>query len=889
MMTALYRWLLRSYPPTFRVRFGHELVEAFDAGLRASRTRGLIPTVAFIVTRLADVVGSGIAERRAERRAPPSPGHSAGFDSGVARAWLQDLRLATRAMHRQPGASLVIIATLAVGIGANTTVFSVLDVVLLRPLPYRDADRLVRVHTDNDPLKISGGPASHPDFIDWRAADVFEDVGIYQLGNSVIRTGHASDRVPSAAASASLFSTLGVQPVIGRLPSAAEDRPGKQPVVLLTEAIWRHRFGSDPGILARPVIIDGKPLTVVGVLPASFVFQTDPEFWTTFEDDGDVSTRANRYLNVIARMRLGVPAAQVNERLRAICFQLERAYPDSNKGWRASVVPWQESEVSESRPQLVLLSGSVGLVLLIGCSNVAMLLLVQGARRSRELAVRAALGAGRRRIVSQLLTESLVLSLVGGAVGVGLAAWWVSLIAQFGPRNIPRLADTAISERVLLFALAASCASAVLFGVVPALRSSRPDVSALLQDAARTATPGRRRRTLSHALLIGETAISLLLVVWSALLVKSFVSLVNADAGFRIDHLLTFHLPMPTAKFLVGDQYQRDRVQQYFENVVAHLEARPDVESAAATLELPLAGGGYRVWQGFEITGHPQTGRQKTLAVSNNVTPSFFTTLQMPVLAGRRLTARDDRAAPPVTVVSEAFARTFLPGENPLGQHIRFESDTRQWEIVGVVGDLRPDGLDSKPNPTVYKPFAQDPKPFMAIVVRTRTDPAALGASLTSELLAIDQDVPPYRVRPAEDLVAQSLSARRFATVLMATFAAAALTLALVGLYAVVSHLVTQRTPEIGLRVALGASRAGVLGSVLRQALGPSCIGLSVGVVTAILAAPAIQRFLYGVEPLDPVVLLLVPVALLGACIIASLVPAHRAVRIDPLVALRTE
>jgi putative ABC transport system permease protein len=390
-------------------------------------------------------------------------------------------------------------------------------------------------------------------------------------------------------------------------------------------------------------------------------------------------------------------------------------------------------------------------------------------------------------------------------------------------------------------------------------------------------------------LLIGETAISLVLVVWSALLVRSFVSLVNVDAGFRIDHLLTFQLPMPTAKFLIGDQYQRDRVQRYFEDVVAQLEARPDVVSAAATLELPLAGGGYRVWQGFEIAGHPQTGRQKTLAVSNHVTPQFFTTMQMPVRAGRGLSARDNAAAPPVAVVSEAFARAFLPRESPLGQHIRFESDTRQWEIVGVIGDLKPDGLDSTPNPTVYKPFAQDPKPFMAIVVRTRTDPAALGASLSSELLEIDQDVPPYRIRPAGDLVARSLSARRFGTVLMATFAAAALTLALVGLYAVVSHLVTQRTPEIGLRIALGASQAGVLGLVLRQALGPSCIGLIVGTAIAVLAAPAMRRFLYGVGPLDPVVVLLVPVALVGACILASLVPAHRALRIDPAVALRTE
>jgi putative ABC transport system permease protein len=516
-----------------------------------------------------------------------------------------------------------------------------------------------------------------------------------------------------------------------------------------------------------------------------------------------------------------------------------------------------------------------------------MLLLVRGARRGREIAVRAALGAGRRRIVSQLLIESLVLSLVGGAVGVGLAAWWVSLIARFGPRDIPRLAEASIDGRVLLFALAASCASAVLFGLVPALQLSRPDVNALLQDVGRSATPGRTRRTLSRALLIGETAISLVLIVGSALLVKSLAALVQVGAGFRIDHLLTFHLPMPTSKFLIGDQYQRDRVRSYFEDVVARLEARPDVVSAAATLELPLGGGGYRLWQGFEVTGHPETGVQKTLVVYNNVTPHFFATMEMPVRTGRVLTEQD-RAAP-VAVVNEAFARAFLPGENPIGRHIRLESHPTLLEIVGVVGDLKPDGFDSQPNPTVYKSFAQDPKPFMAIVVRTRTEPAALAASLSGELLKIDTDVPPYRVRSAEELVARSLSARRFGTMLMAAFAIAALTLALVGLYAVVSNLVAQRTREIGLRVALGASPAGVLASVLRQALGPSCIGLVLGTAVAGLAAPTMRGLLYGVEPLDPFVMVVVPVALAGACILACLVPAHRALRIDPVIALRTE
>jgi hypothetical protein len=399
-VNTLYRVLLRCYPPAFRARFGDELVGAFEAGFRASRERGVIPSVIFAVTRLADAASSEFAERWAERSATHLAVHPSGFETRSARWWLQDLRFAMRVMRRQPGFSVVVISTLALGIGANTAVFSVLDVVLLQPLPYANADRLVHVETDNGPLRISGGPASYPDFVDWRAADLFEDIGIYQVGNSVIRIGDSSERVQSAAASASLFSTLGVPPVIGRLPSADEDRPGTQPVVLLTEGLWRRRFASDPNILSRPVPINGKPLLVVGVLPASFVFQSDPEFWTTFEDDGDVTTRANRYLDVIARMRPGEPRTLVNERLKVICARLDQVYADSNKDWRASVVPWQESQVSAARPQLVLLAGSVGLVLLIGCSNVAMLLLVRGARRAREFAVRAALGAGRHRVAT---------------------------------------------------------------------------------------------------------------------------------------------------------------------------------------------------------------------------------------------------------------------------------------------------------------------------------------------------------------------------------------------------------------------------------------------------------------------------------------------------------
>ena len=565
-MNTFYRLLLHCYPPAFRARFGDELACAFDAGLRGSWMRGVLPVVTFAVTRLADAVTSGFAERWVQRRRARLDRYSGG---PIYRGrwwwqdlWWQDLRFAFRAMRRRPSFSMLVVSTLALGIGGATAVFSVVDVVLLRSLPYPNADRLVHLETRNAALQVSGGPASYPDFVDWRAAELFEDVGIYQIGNAVIRPGDLAERLRSAAASASLFSTLGVQPIIGRLPSAEEDRPGTRPVVLLTEGLWRRRFGSDAGILSRAVTIDGKSLTVVGVLPDTFVFPGDPEFWTTFEDDGDLTTRANRYLNVIGRLRPGMAITQVNERLDTLCARLDQLYGTSNHGWRARVVPLQESQVGDARPQLVLLAGSVALVLLISCSNVAMLLLVRGAARAKELAVRVALGAGRVRIVSQLLTESLVLSLVGGSVGVGLAVWCVSLFAQFGPPDIPRLAETAVNGRVLIFALITACAAALLFGCLPALHSSSPDVNPLLQDISRSATPGRRHRLVGYALLIAETALTVVLIVASALLVKSFVRLGDVNAGFRLDHLLTFHVPLPTTKFLANGEYQRDRVRQ---------------------------------------------------------------------------------------------------------------------------------------------------------------------------------------------------------------------------------------------------------------------------------------------------------------------------------------
>jgi putative ABC transport system permease protein len=801
----------------------------------------------------------------------------------------QDLRYAGRMLRKNPVFMIAVILTLALGIGANTAIFSVVDLVLLRPLPYRDPARLVHIETKNSPLHISSGPASYPDFLDWRASGIFEDAGIYLIGNSILRVGDGSQRVQSGAASASFLSLLGVRPMIGRLPLPEEDRPSVNPVVLLSENLWRRQFGGDPSIVGRTVNLGGKPLVVIGVLPSSFVFERDPELWQTFELTGELEPRDNRFLDVLARLRPGDSLQQADSRLAALCIHLAEQYPKSNQDWSADPFPWQESQVGHFRTQLLVLLGAVCLVLFICCGNVATLLLVRGTGRLREIAVRSALGASRTRIVRQLLTENLFISLLGGSLGVALAAWCVSLFARYGPADIPRLAQAHVDLRILLFALSLSILTTLLFGLGPALQLSRPEVNAALQESGKSSTASRRRSLLRSALLAGETALSLVLLVGAALLVKSFIRLTSVDPGFRTDHLLTFHLPLPTNKFLTNGKYLKTQVVQYYEQVVEHLEHRPQVESAAATSELPLGGGGYRTWQGFALPRHPATAISKTLCVGQIVTPHFFRAMGIPLRAGRPFSASDDMTGLPVAIINETFARKYFPGENPIGQQVQLEGSPAMLEIVGVTGDVKPDGLDSESNPEVYAPHAQQPKPYMAIVVRTKTDPLSLAATVRDELMRIDRDVPPYRVRSAEHILDLSLAERRFSMTLMTAFAFIALILASIGLYGVISYRVAQSTREIGIRMALGARPADVLTLVLSLGLAPSVLGLAIGLVLSFGLTRLMSSLLYEVKPLDPIVLAVAPLALAAVSVLACLLPARRALHVDPVTALRYE
>jgi putative ABC transport system permease protein len=801
----------------------------------------------------------------------------------------QDLRYAGRMARKSPFFTTLAILTLALGIGANTAIFSVVDTVLLRPLPYRDAARLVRVETRNDPLQIHNGPASYSDFGDWKASGVFEDSGIYVIGNSLVRVGANTERLPSGTATASLLSTLGVRPLLGRLPLPEEDKPGANPVTLLAESLWRSRFGADRAVVGRSIDVDGKPSVVVGVLPASFVFERDPELWITFELDEDLTARQNRFLAVLARLRPGESIQEADSRLTALCSHLSAQYPNSNKGWSANAFRWQESMAGPVRPELLVLLGAVCLVLFICCGNVAMLLLVRGIGRAREIGLRTALGASRPRLAMQLLTENLLLSLVGGGLGAALAAWCVSLLVRYGPRDIPRLSQVHVDARVQLFALALSILTPLLFGLGPALQLSRPDVNAALQEGGKSSTVGRRRALLRTGFLIAEMALSLLLLAGAGLLVKSFLRLASVEPGFRPDHLLTFQLELPSSKFLAGGQFLEAKVAHYYQEVFDRLERLPDVESAAGALDIPMAGGGYRPWGGFAVPQNPATAISKTLYVRQIITPHYFRAMSIPLETGRGFTERDTKNSPLVTIVNQAFAGKYLAGLNPVGQSVQLEGAPVLSQIVGVVGDVKPDGLDSGANPEVYKPYAQAVTPFLMIAIRTKVDPLRLIAAVKGQLRDLDRDVPAYRFRTGEQVLALSLAERRFSMALVALFALLALLLAAIGLYGVVSYTVTQSTREIGIRLALGATARDVFLVALRQGLVPSLLGLAIGLALSIGLTPLMSHLLYQVRPLDAGVFTLVSLALLAVSSSASVVPARRATRVDPVMALRYE
>jgi putative ABC transport system permease protein len=800
---------------------------------------------------------------------------------------LQDLRLACRMLTKAPAFTALVVVILGLGIGVNTAIFSIVYAVALKPLPFPEPSRLVSVEGGRS---SSSDPAlAYPDFVDFhQQATSFERMGGY-AGGAVTLTGYGeADGLDASFVTGEFFQTLGVQPLTGRPFTVSDNVKGAAPVAILSEGLWRRRFAADPAILGRGITLDSTGFTVVGVMPASFEFpyQVDrPEIWLPMAADpfvaGLMDGRGASFMNAVGRLRPGVTAAQAAGELAAIAARLAQQYPTSNAGRTVTAVPLRDDIVGDYRRGLVLLLGAVGVVLLIACANVANLLLARGAARQKEMAIRIALGAGRVRLIRQLLIESLALSIAAGIVGVILAMWGIAALVAATPLEIPRLQAARIDTVVLTFTTLVSMATGIVFGVAPALQLSRPDHGDALNDAGRGSSGASAART-GRALVVAEIALSLVLLSGAGLLVRSFLHLQRVEPGFTPQRAATMQLLLP------GSRYPDQQAQvRFFRQLADRAASAPGVRSAAVATTLPMSGS--NLGAGFTIDGRPLANpADRPTAAGFAISPDYLATMGIPLVRGRAFTAHDDENAPPVAIINEAMARRFWPGEDPIGRGLSSYGGVSR-EVVGVVGDVKTRELSEAAGPQLYTPFPQTPWPFLAVVARTDGDPAALTATLRQAVAAVDPDLAAGDVRTIDDYLTQAVATPRFNATLIAGFAALALFLAGCGLYGVMSYSVAQRTREIGIRMALGAQPTDVRGMVVSQALRMGVTGLVIGVFAALAAARLLAGLLFDISPSDPATLATVCGMLLSVVLVAAYFPARRATRVDPMVALRSE
>jgi putative ABC transport system permease protein len=797
---------------------------------------------------------------------------------------LKDIRFAIRGLIKRPGFTVVAVLTLALGIGANTAIFSVINGVLLRPLPFAEADKLVRVYEKRLKLGRQRNVASAPDFIDWRNQNrVFEDIAAYAPWSTNLTGGDEPMRLSGTVTSASLFSVLGVRPQLGRTFLAEEDQPNGNRVVMLSHGLWQRRFGSDPGVVGRSIVLNGASFTVVGVMPSGFEFPSkETELWAPLGlDPSNQEGRGSHYLDVVARLKPGVTLQQAQSNMDAIAGELEKQY-QVNTGHGVNIFPLYEEIVGSVRTALLVLLGAVGLVLLIACANVANLLLVRTVSRQKEIAIRTTLGASRRRIIQQLLTESILLGLLGGALGLLLAVWGTDLLINISPSNMPRISEITIDYRVLGFTFAISLLTGVIFGLLPALQALRFNINESLKSEGRGVVGSSGRNRARSVLIVTEIALALVLLVGAGLLIKSFKRLGEVDPGFKPDNVMTMQLSLPRAKYGKPEQ-QSAFIQQVLERV----EAVPGVGSASVVAAPPF--GGFTASRYFQIEGRPpRPAGEGFNAGYNSASPNYFQTLGIPLRRGRDFTGQDVMGTPEVVIINEAMARRFWPDEDAIGGRLRIGEDA--WRtVVGVVGDVRHTGLDEEPKPEMFYPYLQSPLSFMTLMVRSTTDEQSLRASIQREIRAVDPDLPVYGIKSMEQLISESVSPRRLNMILLTTFAIVALVLAALGIYGVMAYSVSQRTHEIGIRMALGAQRGDVLKMIVGQGMILTLTGIGIGLAASFGLTRLMASLLYGVTATDPLTFIVVALVLGTVALMASFIPARRATRVDPMEALRYE
>lgn len=800
------------------------------------------------------------------------------------RTLLQDLRYGARMLLKSPGFTVVAIIALALGIGANTAIFSVINAVLLRPLAYPKADEIVYFSGVNTAKGISRSNISAPDYVDWTKQNkVFAQMAAFVTGGAILTGTNEPERVPRAVVTASFFNVLGVQPVLGRAFLAEEDQPNSQQVAVLSYGLWKRRFGSDANIIGNKITVSGRIMTVVGVMPAGYEFPEQTQIWTSLRLDASDEKRDNRAYEAIGRIKPDVSLEQAQAQISTINAQLAKSYEETNIGWDIKLVRLHERLVGDVRPSLLALLGAVAFVLLIACANVANLLLARASARQKEMAVRTALGASRLRVVRQLLTESVLLSLMGGTLGLLLSVWLTDLLIALSPADTPRFSEINLDYRVLGFTMIVSCLTGVLFGLAPALQASKIDLNEALKEGGRGMCESHRRNRLRSLLVVSEIALSLMLLVGAGLLIKSFQHLRDVKPGFTPEHVLTMIVPLPYAKY-----HEPQQRADFYRQLVERVKALPGVASAGMVLNLPLNGGGFSVWRSFIREGHPMTTEESANASYLVTTPDYFRTMEIPLLAGRNFNDRDTENSPMVVIISETMARRYFGSkEDAIGKRITMEFPR---EIVGVVGDTKPSTLDADAAAQTYVAYTQDATwNSMALAVRTNGEPTLMTAAVRHEVLAIDKDQPIYNIKTMEDVVINSVGSRRVSVLLFSVFASIAFVLAALGIYGVMAYSVAQRTHEIGVRLALGAQVSDILRLVIRQGMTLALIGVGTGLVGALFLTRVMRSLLFGVSATDPFIFALVAVLFGIVALAACYIPARRATKVDPMIALRYE
>ncbi len=816
-----------------------------------------------------------------------------------------DLRYAVRNLLNARGFAIVAVSTLALGIGAPVAMFSVVNALLLRPLPFHDPDRLMALGEyglHGKPAEAQPGSFSYPNFADVRTSNrSFEAVAAYH-DNEYTVTGigqalHANAEIVSA----NLFPLLGTQPAIGRNFRNDEEGPGHR-VVILSDEFWRAHCNADAGVLGRSITLSGSPFTVIGVMPRGFQFPIRAEareMWSTFSREAEpdpedptgkpaTASRGMHWIAAIGRLKRGVTIEQANADLASIAHALGAAYPDEAAHRGIVAVPEIDYLLGKTRTPLLVLFGAVGLVLLIACANVANLLLGRSAARSREIAIRAALGARRRRLVRQLITESFVLAIAGAALGIGFADWAIAAVLRLYPTNLPRAQEIGIDISALLFAGGLAVVTALVFGLVPAWRASSPNLTGAMREGGRNATTSRSHNRLRSGLVIAETALGVTLLIGAGLLLRSLDRLSHAPLGFNPQALLTANFELSETRY--NSDQQNEFINRFFERV----RALPGVASAAGALPLPLSEDHWMV--SFNLLDHPVPQGSLPAADFYVVVPGFFETMQVPLLRGRTFDRRDERNGPPSMIVSRAFVKKYFPNEDPIGRRVEIgasEGEARKAyktrTIVGVVGDIRTSNLNEEPAPAYFIPLPQLMFGVPTLVIRAYGDPRSVAPEIRRVLASLDPEAPLHTIRSMDDYLALDLGRARFQTVLLGLFAGIALLLTAIGLYGVIAHGVSQRTHEIGIRMALGASRSEVLRLVMQRGIALTLAGVTAGVLGAAALARLIEASLYQTPPRDPLTYFTVCVVLSAVALLASYAPALRATRVDPTVALRSE